>query len=440
MWRLHFLFIKHKTTLLDRLKNILFIKNKAIAVLLLFFLALASCTEPYALQTNSYEEAIVIEATITNEFKNQEIKISRTFRFEENGPTFESGATVYLTDDLGMQYDFEEKEGKYISKIAFQPASDREYRLRIITKEGDSYTSRSEKLTTVSEITSLTTNVTTNENGKGVEIIANSFDPKGASKYYRYEYEETYKIIAPYWVNVEAIPRIFTNHPTDYGELSLQPRTTEARICFSSKKSNSIILTNTNNLSEDRVSFPVRFIKSSDYIIMHRYSILVKQYVQNLAAYTYYQTLKNLSGSESLLSQNQPGSFSGNIKSDDNPNKKVIGFFEISSFSEKRIFFNFTDLFPDEKLPAYPYDCPPFLTEQVLIDYALKYCFDDRVKECKGQTIINLIAAKQKVFYRGWPFFGIIPPSLISDLVIFNIQCGDCTSFSSNIKPLFWID
>jgi hypothetical protein len=438
MRRLHFLFIKHKTSLLDRLKNILSLENKAIACLAILLLAVTSCTEPYALQTNSYEEAIVIEATITNELKKQEIKVSRTFRFEDNGPTAESGATVYLTDDLGNQYDFEEKEDKYISKIAFQPVSDREYRLRVITNEGDSYTSRSEKLTAVNEIASLTANVTTKENGKGVEIIVNSFDPKGASKYYRYEYDETYKIIAPYWVNVEAIPRIFTNHPTDYGELTIQPRTTEARTCYSSKKSNSIILTNTNNLSEDRVRFPVRFIKSTDYIIMNRYSILVKQYVQNLAAYTYYQTLKNLSGSESLLSQNQPGFFSGNINSDDNPNKKVIGYFEVASYSEKRIFFNFTDVFPNEKLPAYPYDCNKIYSLLNLSN--LYYCFDNMNSNCKGQTIINSLITKQLVYYSGWPYFGIIPPSKDTQLSMVPIQCGDCTSFSSNIKPLFWID
>jgi len=77
---------------------------------------------------------------------------------------------------------------------------------------------------------------------------------------------------------------------------------------------------------------------------MNRYSIFVKQYVQNFAAHTFYQTLKDISGSESILSQTQPGFFAGNIKSDDNPNEKVIGFFDVSSVSNKRIFFNFSDL------------------------------------------------------------------------------------------------
>jgi hypothetical protein len=417
------------------------IKRYVFFQMIVFCLLTISCTEPYALQTNAYEEAIVIEATITNELKNQEIKVSRTYRFEENGPTLESGAIVYLTDNLGKQYDFEEKQGIYVSKIAFQAEPSKEYRLRVITKDGESYTSRSETLTTVNEIESLSTNVTTIDNEKGIQIFANSNDPTGKSRYYRYDYDETYKIVAPKWVNTEAITTVFKNNPREVGEIILQPRSPkEVRTCYSTKKSDKIILTNTNNLTEDRVKFPVRFISSSDYIIMNRYSILVKQYVQNLAAYTYYQTLKELSGSESLLSQNQPGFFSGNIKSDDNLNNRVIGFFEVASYSEKRIFFNFSDVFPSEKIPDYPYNCPAQLTETIRKEYVLKYCFDPAPSTCQGETVINKLASKQYVYYGGYNLFGKIPFNGTVDIEMYPIQCGDCTSFSSNIKPLFWID
>ena len=88
-------------------------------------------------------------------------------------------------------------------------------------------------------------------------------------------------------------------------------------------------------------------------MIRNRYSILVKQYVQSLAAHTYYETLKEISDNGSILSQTQPGFFRGNISSVDNPREKVIGFFEVSSYSEKRIFFNFSDLFPKTPAPEY---------------------------------------------------------------------------------------
>jgi len=272
----------------------------------IFFIAVG-CTEPYALQTNTFEDAIVIEATITNEFKKQEIKISRTYRFEENGPKIEEGAIVYIIDDIGNQYNFIGIDGKYISENEFQAQSNRTYELHVITANGKSYVSTKEKLTTVSPITEVIPEVITKEGVRGVQISVKSNDPTNTSKYYRYEYDETYKVIAPKWTAHKAI----VTGPESY---DLVLRNTEAKTCYSNAKSNEILITSTNNQFEDRVNFPIRFISNKNYIISHRYSILVKQYIQNLNAYTYYQTLKKLSGSSSILSQYQPGIFEGNIK------------------------------------------------------------------------------------------------------------------------------
>src|SRR5258705_11322877 len=106
------------------------------------------CTDPYALQTNTFEDAVVIEGTITNEFKKQEIKLTRTYRFEENGPKVEHGATIYVTDNLGNQYNFDEDNGKYVSTTEFQAQPNTNYQLHITTNDGRSYISSNEQLTT----------------------------------------------------------------------------------------------------------------------------------------------------------------------------------------------------------------------------------------------------------------------------------------------------
>ncbi|MEO8234709.1 MAG: DUF4249 domain-containing protein [Flavobacterium sp.] len=398
-------------------------------ILVIIILCMVGCTEPYALQTNNFENAIVIEATITNEFKKQEIKLSRTYTLEENGPKFETGAIAYIIDNLGNKYDFEENNGKYISTSEFQAIANRNYQLHITTNDGKSYISSNEELTTVNPIQNIVPSVIIKDGIRGVEIKVNSFDPTNTSKYYRYEYDETYKIIAPKWLEQEAISNYFPLGSNPPGELLFQTRTTEAKICFSTEKSKNIILTNTNNLSEDRVNYPVRFISSSDHILINRYSILVKQYVQNLKAYTFYETLKKMSSSGSILSQNQPGYFSGNIKSEDNPNEKVIGNFDVSSYSEKRIFFNYADIFPGEQLPKYPYDCPE-INQDNNIEYAFGFCFSYVDPNCYGNEILSWIKSRNKV-YAG--FYG-------DKYILYPIQCGDCTSFSNNIRPSFWID
>lgn len=410
-------------------------------VLIVLFIAVSSCTTPYNYTTNGFENAIVIEATITNELKKQEIKLSRTYKFEDEGPVFETGATVSITDDLGTIYGFDEGAGSYFSATEFKALPGRTYQLHIKTKDGKSYSSTIEKLTTETNLDDIYTNVTTKEGILGVEIRAKSYDPANSSKYYRYEYDETYKVIAPKWSPYEAIAIPKNSGPAP-GDLFIQRRTKEARICYSTKKSDAIILTNTNNLSEDRVDFPVRFIPSTDYVIANRYSILVKQFVQNLSAYTFYQTLSKISGSESLLSQTQPGFLAGNIKSDTDTSEKVIGFFDVSAYSEKRIFLNFSDVFPNEKLPSYPYDCPmALITPTQIKEHQLLYCFaDNNIPPCFGTTVYAYIAQGTGVYYNGYNFLGIIPNNGTVTIEMYDTECGDCTSFSSNIKPLFWID
>ncbi len=384
--------------------------------------AAAGCTEQYALQTTDFEDALVVEATITNELKQQEIKLSRTFRFEENGPTPEAGAQVYVTDSDGVQYDFSETEGKYVSNDAFQAAPGKSYTLHIVTSDGKSYHSTTEPLTTVNNLEDVTASVQTVNGIRGVQINAHSFDPSNTSKYYRYTYTETYKIIAPKWSPYKAL-RVPAGPGEDHDGISIVLRdpAVETKTCFGTVVSNDIIQTTTNDLSEDRVDFTVRFISDQNPIISRRYSILVNQYVQNLASYTFYKTLKELSGSGSILSQNQPGFFYGNMRADNDPQEKVIGFFDVSSVSSKRIYFNYADLFPGEQLPPYFADCDV---------QTFKFCFDPNDMECRGGALLSVIGTNS-LLYLGVEkdYYGMVPP-----------PCGDCRNIGSNIVPPFWED
>ena len=388
------------------------------------------CTTPYSYQTNGFEDALVIEATITNELKSQQIKLSRTYKLESKKPIFESKAVVYVTDDLGNKYDFQEKNETYVSLNPFQASPDRAYQLHILTKNGRSYVSNEEKLPQQTQIEKLEAKTVTKKGVLGVEITVSSNDPTNKSRYYRYEYDETYKIIAPKAYSKKAVAVFFAPGSNPKGQVVFQDRTTEVRTCYSDKKSNELILTNTNQLSEDRVTdFPVKFISSTDPIIRNRYSILVKQYVQNLAAHTFYETLKDISDIGSILSQTQPGFFYGNIKPIDNPGEKVIGFFNVSSYSEKRIFFNFKDLFPMEPLPKYQYNCPYPIPENEADEFYYNYCFGAST-ECQGNVVLDLLNSGIRVYF----------PDESPKYLLYPVECGDCTSFSSNVKPSFWID
>ena len=79
----------------------------------------------------------------------------------------------------------------------------------------------------------------------------------------------------------------------------------------------------------------------------------MRQYVQSLEAFSYYDLLNQLSATGNALTQIQPGFIASNIFSTANRDEKVLGFFDVSSVTEERIFFNYEDFFPGEDLPPY---------------------------------------------------------------------------------------
>lgn len=421
---------------------------KKIILLSIIIISIISCTEPYALQTNIFEDALVIEATITNEIKKQEIKLSKTYRLEGNTTEFEDNATVYITDGNGSQYNFEAIDGKYVSTIAFQAETNKNYQLNITTKDGKSYQSSIQKLTTVSPIQDVTPEIVIKEGVRGVQMVVKSFDPTNTSKYYRYEYEETSRITSPKW-SLDKLKfsesEFFCSNSDFIGfpYLNIVPKNDAiGKICYKTVKSTDILLNNTNSLSEDRVNYPLRFIPVSEYTIAERYSIMVIQYVESFDSFSFYNTLKKISGSGSLLSQNQPGFINGNIKSTTNINEKVIGFFNVCAVSKKRIFFNFEDIFPNEEKPKYYDECE----EEILcsIDFTSPPPGATYYGSCSsinilcpgvgdngpGQAIRSLLEYKKRIYYSGiYPSFTVVKPI-----------CGDCSSLGANLKPVFWID
>ena len=407
--------------------------NKFIAIITIgLFSIFTSCTEPYAFQNNTFEDVLVIEATVTNELKKQEIIITRTFQLEEKEPTFETNAMVYLTDDLGNQFNFEEENGKYISEFEFQAFPEREYQLFVNTSNGKEYSSTREKISTDSNPLSVNANLKTEFGIDGVEITVNSYHPTHNSNYYRFEYEETYKIVTPYWSENKLN---LSYNPTNFIVSTwLTPKNYDSSVCYNTEYSNELLLVNNSGLAEDRIiDFPVRFIPQNNSIIAHRYSILVKQYVQNLEAHTFYKTLNDITSTGSVLSPNQPGFILGNIKNSNDNNERVIGFFDLCSVSKKRIFFNYNDLFEGEAEPNYPFTCyqysyNPFLE---VVDCNKNPPPKNKPPYCEFGKYALYLALVQ---YESEIYFDIIDGMYVTVKPI----CGECNRLWSTEVPTFW--
>ena len=385
-----------------------------ICKMILLLVITSSCIEPFEGAVDSFEDILVVNATITNENKRQEVLLSRSFRFEEDVTPAEENAEVVVRTQDGDQYIFEEvSPGKYLSNIVFAAEMNKEYTLMISTESGKSYASSSMQLPVQdTSIDNLYAERTTNNDGtEGMGIFVDSFDPSRGSNYYRHEYIETFKIIAPFWSPFDIVV-IGEGVSTITLDVILRER--EERICYGTNPSKSIQVASTLALSEDRLNkYNVRFIERDDYILTYRYSVLVRQYVQSPEAFSFYETLRGLSQSAgNVFSEDQPGFLAGNIFSLDNSRENIAGFFEVATVDEKRIFFDYEDFFPNEEPPPYIADCVPFSpsTEGGLGE----------------RDLLNLIYADAVRYYA---------PGLVVQK-----RCGDCTVLGSNVVPDFWIE
>ena len=417
----------------------------------LFFIALSmlfGCIEEVSIKNESeFESLLIIEATITNEIKQQEILLSRTFRLEEE-PLPENGAIVKLIDDSGVSIDFfEDEEGVYKTETEFSAQPNVNYRLEIMTTNGSIYGSSITQLAPITPIENLYVERGFNENDQeGVSILVDANNTSNDAKFYRYEYEETYKVVAPLYSPFELVvlnndfhypPELVMQYPSVEALIDfffeLRLREEQEQICYNTVISNTILINSTDDLLDnDSNTFRVRFLGRNNPEIIHRYSILVKQFGQSREAYTFYKTLSEFSSSENVFSQVQVGFLEGNVFSITNISEKVIGFFEVASYDEQRVYFNYADLFPGELRPSYFISCDDILTP-ILLE-------EDFFHNITGSPVIAaLTSASAQVYYATTEDESPSPFSNRPYELVLR-QCGDCTVYGENSIPDFWIE
>ncbi|MGJ8593449.1 MAG: DUF4249 domain-containing protein [Aquaticitalea sp.] len=393
----------------------------------LIFLIVASamlftCTESYNLKSKNSESLLIIEATITDEFKSQEIKLSKTFSIDSGVPNEVSNALVWIEAEDGMRFDFEESQpGLYTSVEMFQAEAGQHYTMHTRLSDGTSYVSTTELLPPSSQIESLEAVLITVDGEEGVQVLVNSSGGSDA-EYFKYDYEETYKVVVPFY-NLRTLEILNPRTVLDEFEYDLEffDREEDFSTCYSTVKSKDIIQTSLLDSNVGSVTdFPVRYIKKDNGIMRDRYSILVTQQVQSLEAYNFYKILKALGTVDNVFNNNQPGFLQGNITAVNDPEENVIGFFQVTSVSKERIYFNYNDF--GLRKPPYIYEC-----DFQILDYNDNTLSDgDRDDRIYIYTHLNV----------NYSYFDVELPLY----TLVSIQCAECTSLSSIEIPEFWED
>ncbi|HWD90135.1 MAG TPA: DUF4249 domain-containing protein [Mucilaginibacter sp.] len=289
---------------------------------------------------------LVVEGTIVSGGDSTIIHLSRTVNISNqltSNP--EMNAVVTVEGDQGASYSLPETDsGKYAS-AALNLDNLHKYRLKIATKNGETYTSDYEQVITTPPMDTLGYDIT----GNGFNVYASTHDPSNNTRYYRWDYTETYIYISPLHSTYKYVQNLYSD------TLESVPRTRDEFIdtCYVTINSNAITLNSTAALSKAIVNkATITQVPEDSEKILHRYSIIVREYGLTLDAFNFWQNLSRNTDKIGTVFDALPSEITTNLHCTSNPALPVVGYIGVSTVSRKRIFIDRTEL------PVWPYPAP----------------------------------------------------------------------------------
>ncbi|GAC1304043.1 MAG: hypothetical protein NVSMB24_10910 [Mucilaginibacter sp.] len=380
-----------------------------------------SCKKPYnppvVASNASY---LVVEGVINAGSDSTIIKVSRTVNLlsKTTAAPLKGAILTVESDQSGVIFPLKETTGgKYVA-VALNLDNARKYRLRIKTADGKQYVSDFVAVVNAPAIDSISYKTTTG----GLNIYVNTHDPQNATRYYRWDYQET-------WIFHSNFSSYFKSNGT-----TILPRdmiNDNIYQCWGTNLSSTIVLGSSAKLSRDIISDNlITSVASTSEKLSVKYSILVKQYALTKDAYTFWENLKKNTEQLGTIFDSQPSQTSSNIHSISDPLEPVVGYISVGSVTNQRIFITNQQLPAWVTARAYP-DCK-------LDTFLYKYVAPG-TKDTVNQVNLYLN-------YKNGAFSSFLPVNAISipgravplGYSGASPECVDCTLRGTNKQPAFW--
>jgi hypothetical protein len=289
-----------------------------------------------------------------------------------------------------------------------------QYRLHIKTTDGAEYISDFSESKLTPAIDGLYW--TRQQIGDSVRIYLNTHDPANNSRYYKWEYEETWEFHMPYVPKMKYDTIVF-EYPTPRRiTVSEAPPDSSHYVCWSNDTSTSLLLGSSERLSSDIITnFLLTSIPPGSIKLSVEYSILVKQYALTKEAYEFLQVMKKNTEETGSIFDPQPSELKGNIHNPKNPAEIVVGYVSVSELQQQRIFIS------SDQVPGWNYD--PQCDLRVIPNVSLK-----DTQQVKAAISAGLLPIKPKVLSSG----------NIDSFYAASPLCADCRKMGVLTKPPFW--
>ncbi len=398
----------------------------------IFFLG--TCSEPFHPQTESSEisNLLVAEGLITDEEAPFRVKLSRPFEVNNLLQIFGqpvSGANVQIFDDHSNFYQLEytdkgwyETEDKHLKATVGYS-----YTLHITTDDGMDYESTPSLMLDVPGIDSVyfrEDSIVTFENPRAptedrLGIFVNATDPEGETKYWKWDFEETWEVrlltdsIAIKLSEGETSPPFIV-------KVNIELAEGVEKTCFITTPSKSILVESTKDNPEDKIrNFRLLSVPPKNDRFFIKYSLLVRQYAVTRDTYLYWKSLREANENNGSLYDRIPSQIFGNI-SCCNGKGHALGYFSAAAVKSKRIFIHPYDVHIESQ-SAYE-GCG-------YGDYSL-----GGINYLVGTYIItpNLLEGHVEDPNN---FPGLYTPK---ELWTTNKYCSDCRTYGTTERPDFW--
>jgi hypothetical protein len=381
--------------------------SKTIPVILIIAVLITTCVEPFTPDIKESQELMVVEGLLTDQPGYQYIYVSRSSPFSNPELLPEEQCLVMVVDDKGNSYLFSEQEpGAYscwMTRSRLIPGT--AYKLIIHAGKGKAYESDYELLQTrCPSIDSVYFEIENRETSdpeqpmQGIQFYIDLEAGEDQPRNYRWELVETWEYYAAHYIQ----------YYYD-GALHYMPDPMLYYKCWYTGRISNIYTMSTKQMLSNKIhKYPLNYVSNRTNRLRIRYSLFVKQYTLSDDAFAYWDQMRKQNQEGGGFYEKQPSQIQGNIYNIDDPDEKVLGFFNVSSATEKRIYV--------DDINEFNFPGP----------------------DCVLDTIMRLSEIPDYISYPVYMIslsdMGSGPPYGIG-----HGMCFDCTTGGgTNVKPDFW--
>lgn len=374
--------------------------------IVLLCLCLPACEEYFLPELDGFEAVLVVDGAITDMPGPYTIKLSYSSGILPADQRAVEGATVVIMEEGGIQEILtEEQPGQYVtSENGIQGTTGKSYKINITLQDGTQYDSDYQEMPAPIAIDSVGANFEYHylsieePEVPGYQFHITTQLAENSKNYLVWSMEATYKYHSDFTIDYTFDQRGITPYPNP----------SEFKTCWRTDQVNEVFSFNTAALSQPKIEeLPLHFVRADQREFSIRYSLLVKQFTVNEAAFTFWNNLQRQIESQESLYNTQPFQIRGNLYNPDKPDETVLGYFMVAGQNDKRIFVD----------------------RPTALDEPFSYCEPDYMS-------YGMIGFMHR---SNWPIN--VYEDEWGDRALGNEECFDCRKLGGTIsRPEFWTE